>query len=507
MIASLKRHWIVFLVGLIAFVFFALRAFTLLDPDFGWHVRMGEIITTSGVPATDTFSYTMPSFPFVDHEWVTNILMWTLYESAGKVILSLLFILLAFGAIYIALANSLSRKIGEESALRKTILFVVGAGAIYTYFGIRPQVESWFYISILFYLLFNNHIWQKWKYALPLLFTLWVNTHTSFEAGIAILFFVLSFRSFRKRHVEFSDTIVFGLSLVATFLNPYGTKIWSAEVISQITDSSLRWKIGEWMPSIFDFNIAFIFLAAISTMLLVKYRKKFYLEEKGIFLVMLLQAVGTTRHVPLWTMIALPITSVGLSFLYQDVKKIRYGKERFLKICKYAFGLCAIMIGAQSTLLFRNVQFLTEDNFYPKAALEFFRTNEGKGETFSEYGWGGYLIWKYPERKVFIDGRMPSWRWNQNPPNEEGYAFDTYSKLLSGETDYKLIFDKYDIETVLWPKQQEKSGINSYFPNVENSLRLFFGGKEKGFSFFAQLEKDGWVKVYEDEISVVYRKS
>src|SRR3990167_10696773 len=54
-----------------------------LDPDFGWHVRMGNYILANGIPQTDPLSYTMPNFPFIDHEWLTNVLMAVGYERLG----------------------------------------------------------------------------------------------------------------------------------------------------------------------------------------------------------------------------------------------------------------------------------------------------------------------------------------------------------------------------------------------------------------------------------------
>src|SRR3989344_2416597 len=54
-----------------------------LDPDFGWHLKVGEILLTEGIPATDPFSYTMPSLPWVDHGRVTDMAMAWLYPRVG----------------------------------------------------------------------------------------------------------------------------------------------------------------------------------------------------------------------------------------------------------------------------------------------------------------------------------------------------------------------------------------------------------------------------------------
>ena len=41
---------------------------------------------------------------------------------------------------------------------------------------------------------------------------------------------------------------------------------------------------------------------------------------------------------------------------------------------------------------------------YPVVAVAALRSTHGN--LLNEYDWGGYLIWRVPERRVFIDGRL-----------------------------------------------------------------------------------------------------
>ena len=84
---------------------------------------------------------------------------------------------------------------------------------------------------------------------------------------------------------------------------------------------------------------------------------------------------------------------------------------------------------------------------------------------FNEYDWGGFLIWQFPEQKVFVDGRMPYWKTsNRFPFLEEQYAISAQSGsiemlentygvdwimirpgrqlalVLSGQKDWKLVY-------------------------------------------------------------------
>ena len=47
---------------------------------------------------------------------------------------------------------------------------------------------------------------------------------------------------------------------------------------------------------------------------------------------------------------------------------------------------------------------------YPQKALDFIERKKLKGNILAEYEWGGFIAWYKPNIKVFIDGRMPSWK-------------------------------------------------------------------------------------------------
>jgi hypothetical protein len=89
---------------------FIAKGVYILDPDFGWHYKLGEIIAVTGIPETDPFSYTMPSFPFIAHEWLTSYFIFRLLDKSGFVGLS---IISAF-FVFIALSLSLLRLPGSK---------------------------------------------------------------------------------------------------------------------------------------------------------------------------------------------------------------------------------------------------------------------------------------------------------------------------------------------------------------------------------------------------------
>ena len=54
------------------------------DPDMWWHLKSGEIIsTTHTIPTTDIFSYTTNHHASVPHEWLSQVFIYGAYKAGG----------------------------------------------------------------------------------------------------------------------------------------------------------------------------------------------------------------------------------------------------------------------------------------------------------------------------------------------------------------------------------------------------------------------------------------
>jgi hypothetical protein len=490
----------------LVFSVFLIIGYKSLDPDFGWHLTTGRLILEKGIPKTDPFSYTMPSFPFVDHEWLTNTLLAKAYPSIGYFGLAIIASLIASLAALVSLWDFIfeTKKYGKIKSFLFIIPFLLGVGTLVSFFGVRPQVESWLFLAILTRILTKDSVWKKWRFFVPPLVLLWTNLHGSFAVSIVIIFIVTLLKSVRSKRALLDYIIIFAVSLLTTFINPYGPRLWG-EVYMQLSDSTLRWRILEWMPPISFFNLSFIALLTLSFMLVIRYRRKIRLELLGLYAFFLMQGLMSSRHIPLWTIITLPILSETIFLLYSEVKNVKYGEERFIKLFKSVSIGILIIFTIQSLYSSLTGSSLSEEYFYPKKAVDYLKSNLPKNEIFSYYGWGGYLIWKFPEKKVFIDGRMPSWRWNFQSDHESSYAMEEYMNVLSGEINYKDVFQKYNVDTVLLPVEKRETFIDQ----LDKKFKKFLGrfNKEKlDFNFFDEIEKDGWMKVYSDGTAVIYEK-
>lgn len=498
---SLRRQWPLVILFVFAFVAFIFRGVSVPDPDFGWHIRNGENILEHGIPTTDPFSYSMPSYPFVDHEWLTNLLWAKTYNQWGMLPLVL------SGAL-LAVASLLFQTILVKKKF-VTILVFLAAGTFFEFVGARPQVTTWFFLSFLLCILFDQHLWQRWRFLLPLIFLLWANLHGGFGIGLGVLGIVLLGRSLEERKLVKEKLLVLSLCILATLINPYGIHLWW-EFFMQLTDTQLRWTIYEWYPAFYFTNFAFWIYFSLSLFVITRYRKHYAKTELFVYCFLLLEGLASMRNIPLWVISSFLLTARGIALLQKDAAKYKFGEQRFRIAYKAFFVIAMGLFLPQIGLFFYGTVVLKENqHFYPRDAVIYLREHKRAGQIFTQYDWGGYMDWQLPEKKVFVDGRMPSWRWNANKPGESNYAFEEYKNVMSGRTAFEPFVEKYHITTLLIPKSQLSQPTMKIlgFTIQQNSFmqKIFFS--ELTFYKVTQEAKAlGWHETYSDETTVILEK-
>lgn len=468
----MKKTWVFIFLSIIFLAFF-FKASVFLDPDFGWHYQMGNLITESGIPKLDPFSYTKPSFEFVDHEWLTNVLIYKIHLRIGYIGMAIIWSLLMIAVLYISIfkINVSKAKNIVKTELTKATVVAIGAGLFIHQFGVRPQVISWLFISVLLWVLGSYNDKPKIKYLIPLLFLVWANMHGMFVLGIVTLSISLSIKSIIKKQIDLTDASIFFTSLVLTFINPYGVNLWK-EVFSTFFDYSSRMQIMEWRPVWTRLNLVYPLICVSALTLIYRYRKLFKPESIVLFLMLMGMSVNSLISLPLFGVIALPVLFSGLFFLKGEAATIKFGKKRFDKILKVFFGISIGLYVFAVSYSMKEAFEISEDQYYPKDAIGFISTNLPSGQIFAPFNWGGYLIWKIPIKKVFVDGRMVHW---------DG-ILDYQTQILDGDINYIDVFDKYNIQMIVWP--------NGIFKQA----------------FINKIKQDGWAIIYSDMTAVVFEK-
>ena len=506
-----NKLFFLFLVVFLAFITYFFRGVYILDPDFGWRIRFGQIIYKNGIPRSDPFSYTMPSFYFVDHSWLFSLLIGLTYPIFKNNLLSLFLSFLVFLSVYFS-----GRRLGDGDFEHTDLavkyerwlhpMVITSMAFLIIYFSVRAQVISWFLFSVLNLLLFSRDYYSRYKYFVPILFFIWANLHGGYSLGLIVLIYFTCFRWFVSRKGSYKDIFILLTSIFITLATPYGFEGWR-EVASSIFDSRLRLTISEWMPTITTFDISMAFYIAMSTFFIIHKRKDIPKIQYFLFLGMLVFGLTSRRNMPFYVLYTLPLTIFSLNKLYLSIKGSSVSRERYEIAFQFVRIFSVVLILFQLYFAYWKSYFvkdwMTEKaGFYPAGAVSYLKERSVEGEVFSSYGWGGYLIWTYSEKKVFIDGRMPSWRFVPEDGSAElPSAMDEYLKIENGDVIFNDIAGRFDIRYVLWPKEKE-----GFFAELEKRVRNTGIFKDKNdFSFTEYLKENNWKIVYSDETSDIYR--
>jgi len=186
-----NKLFFLFLVVFLAFITYFFRGVYILDPDFGWRIRFGQIIYKNGIPRSDPFSYTMPSFYFVDHSWLFSLLIGLTYPIFKNNLLSLFLSFLVFLSVYFS-GRRLCDGDFEHTDLAVKYerwlhpMVITSMAFLIIYFSVRAQVISWFLFSVLNLLLFSRDYYSRYKYFVPILFFIWANLHGGYSLGLIV---------------------------------------------------------------------------------------------------------------------------------------------------------------------------------------------------------------------------------------------------------------------------------------------------------------------------------
>jgi hypothetical protein len=478
-VTSIQRNIFVYFLFVLILISFSVRSYTLLDPDFGWHVRMGEIVSTISVPTTDPFSYTMPSFAWVDHALLTDVFLAKIYPIIGMAGLSILFSGLALTSLLLVIPKI-------EWKIAAPLILLSGATLI-DVVGIRPQIIDWLMVALVWRTL-EKEAWEKYRFIAPFLFIIWANLHGGFIIGIAIVTAARMTSALLNKRFDYTDLVIVALCTLGTLVNYYGVGLWG-EIWLTIMDYDIRNKISEWMPFWKGPSISYALLATLEIMLISKYWRLLEKWKVSVFLLVVVVSLSSFRNLPFGVLIGASIALECMNLFYIDLKLLKRKSviQRFWKF-NMLFCLSTFIIFAMSVLLsIKNADKISVRT-YPTNAINFLKSKSVTGEVFSEYKWGGYLIWKLPSQRVFIDGRMPSWESHASPIQESGDAFEEYSKIVNGH-NAESYFDKYNIQTILVTNPNNAYLISAITPQ-----------------FIAEVENGEWKKIYEDDIALIYER-
>jgi hypothetical protein len=404
-------------VMVLALGLFAMGTRGMTDPDAWWHLRTGErIVTTLHVPHNDPYSYTRYGQPWVAHEWLSDVLIYSVYRLSGWPGLVVFFGLITTATMLLLFARCPGRP------------YIAGAVTAWAaiaslpLWGVRPLMLSLLLASIFLVILERSDAHPNWLWWTPPLMLLWVNLHAEYALSLALLALFLAggvldvalgaetwaHAAPRLRNLG----LVLAVCVALVPLNPNGVQMY-VYPLRTLYSSAMQQYIAEWASPNFHqgrfLPVLLLMLAILLGLGLAPRRMR--PREVLLLLVMTGAVLRSVRHITIYVLVAAPILAQLAQALLQERERAWLTSARARafpgKTLLNAGLLLAVAIFtlARVSYVLRHQADMEAESF-PAAALAFLAAQKPPGPVLNHYNWGGYMIWKlYPEYRVYIDGR------------------------------------------------------------------------------------------------------
>jgi len=441
-------------VIILALGLFIMAARSVTDPDVWWHLRTGQLMLENHkILHSDPYSFTKLGQPWVDHEWLSQILIYGLYRMAGWGALIAGFAAIIAGAYLIVFLRAPGRPYVAGA------ITVWGAVASIPCWGVRPQMLTLLLSSVLLLILERSEQNPKILWWTPPLMLLWVNLHAGYAAGLAFLALFLIGdaldAAFGRAEKPLAPrlrqlALVIAACVAVVPLNPYGSRLYRYP-FETLHSRTMQAYISEWHSP--DFHHArylpFLLMMLATLVLPALSPRRLRVRDLLLLSVTMYAALRSARHIPVYVLVAVPLLSSLIQAQLEEAGRSKLfagtGSLTRTKVIINAGLLASFLVftGLRLGFVIRH-QPASEAREFPAAAASFLARIQPPGPLLNHYNWGGYFIWKlYPSYPVFIDGRADLYG---DASMDE--FFSTYS--LGGRS-WRVPLERWGIRTVVLP--------------------------------------------------------
>jgi hypothetical protein len=418
-----------------------------IDADFYWHVTAGRLMVESGsVPSNDPFSFTWLGQPWTPHEWLGEVLLFLSTSALGLGLTGALFGLLSAGGPLLAGAAMIRRGVSNRAVMLAVAPAVV---VLLPYTTMRPQIFTWLLLGGLLaalVLLRPEHRLRVWL--IPAAFLLWANLHGMYVIGLGVLAAHVAFTLAGRTSMaprRWTMLGVLAVSLLATMATPAGPfgLLYPLRYVEP-GDWGLQ-HIVEWQPPRID-DVRNVGLALVLlSVLLTRLRS----ADGWLKLTAVLGVAGAlvaVRNAPLVAVTAIPGLACGWGTLLRPRRQpfpVRTARvRRWIEVVVAAVLVVAIALIVPGIRGLSGAVAVPQQ--FPVAGTDALAQRSPDANVLTEYGWGGYLIYRLHDLggHVFVDGRNDMY---------DQRILDDYLRIRSADPAWKQLADQYGVEAILLP--------------------------------------------------------
>jgi hypothetical protein len=402
-------------------------ASTIIVVDLAYHLRVGDAIL-AGRWLND-----LPAMSFaeehrwIDQQWGSQVLFASLHRIGG-------FATLAFsravGIGLIALFLFLSCRARGSDRRAASVLTSMATIVALPTLGVRPQLFGLILFSVALWILVSRSQHPGRLWVLPVLAAVWANVHGSVLFLIPLLALALLESAWRREAVRSRLFAAAALSVLATFLNPYGPSVW-VYIVELTMNPIIQDLVTEWAPLTIRDGFGVVFFASVGAVAFLLVRRAatvtlFDLLWLGAFFVVGLSA---RRSVPWWGLAAATVLA--------GILPRRASEDRGSPVINSGFLLAVVTAGVLLLPWWRHVQ-LAKAPASLVAAVS--GATEPGDRLIVHQPYASWFEYSLPDRVVFVDSRIELY----------GEAiWDDYQGLRNGRADWSQIADRWSADAIV----------------------------------------------------------
>jgi hypothetical protein len=386
----------------------AMKAQVLASQDLYLHISVGRwILANRLVPDHGIFSATMPTAPWVAHEWLAAVGLAFLYDNLGwGGVLATAAVLLA--AAIGALTYETARSIGPIGAICAAVL---AWGLCTNHLVARPHVAALPLLAVwLAALVRARRANSVPPIYLVLLMTLWANLHGSFMFGLVFAALFAAEAMFESetwadvRVQAWRWSVFLGVSVLAALVTPHGLSgLWFPFHMMEIRAALDT--IYEWQASSLANNAPLILWTFLLLFVSLWLGVRLPICRLVMLMLLLYMAFAHRRHAELLGIAAplLLLDAIAAMLARSAPSLMSWGALARPAIRLSLIGAALLGVSAAAVAGCRGVVH-GSDRYTPTAALAAVEAHRIEGPVFNGYNFGGYLIFR--GYAPFIDGRI-----------------------------------------------------------------------------------------------------
>ncbi len=378
------------------------------NPDLFWHLSAGRwILEHRCLPRVDWLSFTMSGAPWLDFEWLAQLIFEAAWNLGGFGALWLLKGALLLG-IWLVIDATL--KLHELPAAARAAGLLLWSTAALMHADIRPELFSLLFFAGFLYVLESLRLERTRMRGKDLagalaIFAIWADIHSGFLIGLTLIFIYGFVTAIEGKLRHFKDLAKFlAAAGLGTLCNPYGLGPYEVAWGHWKSSGELSRTIAEWHAMSIKNPVYWMFWLLLLMSIAVTVSG---LSRKGrrpfpwaAMLTTGILAMGALSHERVASFFN--ITAVFLICVVAATEG-----HRGLRALRGGTALCAGIALWLIPGIYRGGFF--NGQFVPLKAAEFLARQRRVIEplrVYNPWSWGGYLCWRLaPWHKVFGDGR------------------------------------------------------------------------------------------------------